>query len=223
MRKRGMVGKPLYRNAVLHFNGDFKMAMDKPWMRVNTLQFNSFIEPLRLFYIRADMMGLFSMVGSDIYQNGHGNMKGKLMRLGTIFDEKGEVFDIGELTTYLNDTFLMFPWALIHLKDRLTWNGANEGVIEVRFTDQGMTVGAELFFDDKGLLVNYITNDRFLNRNPNDPQKYIRTKWSTPVSDYKEFDGQLIPTYGQAFWHYDDIEFCYAKFTVGKVEFDVTR
>jgi hypothetical protein len=223
MRKRGVVGKPLYKNAILHFSGDFKIAVDKLWMKVSTLQFNSLIEPLRLFYIRADMMGLFSMVGSDIYQNGHGNMKGKLMRLITIFDEKGEAFDIGELTTYLNDAFLMFPWALIHLKDRLTWKEINEKVVEVSLTDQGMTVGAELHFDDQHLLENYITNDRFLNRDPNDPQKYIRTKWSTPIGAYKEFNGQLIPTYGEAVWHYDDIEFCYARFTVEKVEFDVQR
>jgi len=223
IKKRGMVGKPLYQNAHLYFKGDFKMARDKPWIKVNTVQFNSFIEPLRLFFIRADMLGLFSMVGSDIYQNGQGNMTGKLMRLITIFDEKGEAFDIGELTTYLNDAFLMFPWALIHIKDRFTWKEISAHVIEVRFTDQGMTVGAELHFDDQDLLVNYVTSDRYLNRDPNDPQKYIRTKWSTPIRDYKVIDGQLIPTFGQAIWHYDDIEFCYAKFRMKKIEFDVKK
>ena len=223
MRKRGMVGKSLYRNAVLHFNGDFKMAIDQPWIKVNTVQFNSLTEPLRLFYIRADLMGLFSMVGSDIYQKGHGNMTGKLMRLITIFDEKGEAFDIGELTTYLNDAFLMFPWALIHLKERLTWKEISENVVAVNFTDYGMTVGAELHFNDQGLLVNYITDDRFLNRDKNDPKNYIRTRWSTPVGGYKELYGMLIPTGGRAIWHYNDIEFCYAKFSVEKVEFDVKK
>ena len=54
-------------------------------------------------------------------------------------------------------------------------------------------------------------------------KKYIQTKWSTPIGEYKEFEGQLIPTYGQAIWHYDDIEFCYAKFRVEKIAFNVER
>ncbi len=220
---RGMVGKPLYQNAVLYFNGDFKMAKDQPWIKVNTLQFNSFIEPLRLFFIRADKMGLFSMVGSDIYQDGHGNMKGKLMRLITIFDERGEAFDIGELNTYINDAFLMFPWVLIQLKDRFTWKEVNDKVLSFKFSDHNIVIEAELQFDDQGLLANYITNDRFLNRDPKDPKKYVRTMWSTPFGDYKEFNGQLIPTFGKAIWHYDDIEFCYARFTVEKVVFDVKK
>jgi hypothetical protein len=220
---RGMVGKPLYQNAILYFSGDFKMSIDQPWIKVKTVQFNVFIEPLRLFFIRADMMGLFSMVGSDIYQNGEGNMKGKLMRLIQIFDEKGESFNIGELTTYLNDAFLMFPWAIVHLKDRFSWEEINENNVKFKFTDHGMTVGAELIFNANGLLENYITEDRFLNRDKTNPDKYTRTKWSTPVGEYKEFEGQLVPTYGQAIWHYDDVEFCYAKFRVEKIEFDVKR
>jgi hypothetical protein len=223
MRKRGMVGKPLYKNAILHFKGDFKMAKDKPWIKVNTQQYNSFIEPVRLFLIRADIFGLFSMVGSDIYKNGHGHMKGKLLRLITIFNEKGEAFDIGELTTYLNDAFLMFPWALIHLKERLVWEESSSNSLRVRFTDHSMEIRAELHFDDQDLLINYITDDRFLNRDPDNPKKYLRTRWSTPIGEYKEFDGQLIPTYGQAIWHYDDVEFCYAKFRLKEIEFDVNR
>ena len=163
------------------------------------------------------------MVGSDIYQNGQGNMKGKLMRLITIFDEKGKTFDIGELTTYLNDAFLLFPWIIIHQKNRFTWNENANGVLGFKFTDHGMTVGGDLYFDEEGLLTNYITTDRYLNRDKQNPDKYIQTKWSTPIGEYKEFEGQLLPTFGQAIWHYDDVEFCYAKFRVEKIEFDVNR
>jgi len=223
LRERGLIGKPLYKNGRCSFSGDFKMAVDQPWINVKTVQFNSFTEPLRIFIIRADVWGLFSMIGRDIYQNGRGNMSGKLMRLITIFDEKGEKFDIGELTTYLNDAFFLFPWVLIHQKDALRWEELSDHHVRVYFTDKQMTVQADIQFDEQGRLANYVTDDRFLNRNPQEPHEYIRTRWSTPVSAYQEIKGISIPTYGEAVWHYDDIQYKYAKFKLQDITFNVIR
>jgi hypothetical protein len=222
-RVRGLIGKPLYTNGMCRFSGDFKMAIDQPWIKVETVQFNSFVEPLRIFIIRADKWGLFSMIGRDIYQNGRGNMTGKLMRLITIFDEKGEAFDTGELTTYLNDAFFLFPWVLIHQKDSLRWEELSERSVRVYFTDKQQTVQADIHFDEQGRLANYVTDDRFLNRNPAEPHEYIRTRWSTPVSAYQEIKGISIPTYGEAVWHYDDIHYKYAKFKLQDITFNITR
>ena len=223
LRERGLIGKPLYKNGRCLFSGDFKMAVDQPWISVKTVQFNSFTEPLRIFFIRADVWGLFSMTGRDIYQNGHGNMTGKLMRLITIFDEKGAEFDIGELTTYLNDAFFLFPWVLIHQKSSLRWEELTDRRVRVYFTDKQLTVQAEIHFDEQGRLIDYVTDDRFLNRNPDRPHEYIRTRWSTPVSAYQQIKGISMPTYGKAIWHYDDIDFNYAKFKLQDIEFDITR
>jgi len=222
-RVRGLIGMPLYTNGMCWFSGDFKIAIDQPWIKVETVQFNSFIRPLRIFIIRADKWGLFSMIGRDIYQNGRGNMSGKLMRLITIFDEKGMSFDTGELTTYLNDAFFLFPWVLIHQKDALRWEELSDHHVRVYFTDKQLTVQADIQFDEQGRLANYATDDRFLNRNPDKPHEYIRTHWSTPVSAYQEIKGISIPTYGEAVWHYDDIQYKYAKFKLQDITFNVIR
>ena len=73
-------------------------------MKVKTVQFNDVNNVTRIFIIKARMFGFITMVGKDIYRDGKGNMKGKLMHYIPLFDEKGEEFDIGELVT-----FFIFP------------------------------------------------------------------------------------------------------------------
>ncbi|MFP4081365.1 MAG: DUF6544 family protein [Candidatus Aminicenantes bacterium] len=51
--------------------------------------------------------------------------------------------------------------------------------------------------------------------------KYVNYKWSTPVNRYKDFNGRKIPTYGEAIWHTPQGEFCYAKFDVKEIEYNL--
>ena len=53
--------------------------------------------------------GLLPMVGIDSYRDGRGRMLGKLLDTVLVADGQGEPFNVGELTTWLNDAVLMAP------------------------------------------------------------------------------------------------------------------
>ena len=78
------------------------------------------------------------MIGCDTYLDGHGQMVGKLFGLVTIVDGRGEEFDIGELTTYLNDAILIAPSML--LGPGTTWREVDDHSFDVTLTDAGRSV-----------------------------------------------------------------------------------
>jgi hypothetical protein len=59
------------------------------------------------------------MFGVDLYQAGPGRMRGKLLGMITVADGSGQEFDLGELTTYLNDALMRAPSML--LTPAVTW------------------------------------------------------------------------------------------------------
>lgn len=46
-------------------------------------------------------------------------------------------------------------------------------------------------------------------------------RFSTPVSDYKMINGFLLPSYGEAIWHYPEGKFVYGKFWVRDIKYNV--
>ncbi len=214
-----VIGKKKINNVKIEFEGDFRMSPEQKFMKIKTVQYNDINNITRHFFIKARMMGFMVMTGKDVYKNGHGRMTGKLMHFFTIFDEKGKEFDIGELVTFLNDMLVFYPSGLINLKNKIKWKLLDNNSVQIIFTDNNITVKADLHFNKKGGLANFYTTDRFLKL----PkwEKYKRTKWSTPVEDYKTVNGRLIPNSGNAIWHLDSGEFCYARFKLKNIEYDV--
>ena len=59
---------------------------------------------------------------------------------------------------------------------------------------------------------------RFLSK---DGKTFESLPWSTPIGEYREIDGRKIPTYGEAIWHYPDHQYCYGRFRVREVRYNV--
>jgi len=50
-----------------------------------------------------------------------------------------------------------------------------------------------------------------------------KVRWSTPVSEYKEFEGRKVPTVGRTIWHYPEGEFTYGVFTLRCIKYNVAQ
>lgn len=48
-------------------------------------------------------------------------------------------------------------------------------------------------------------------------------RWTTPVSNYKEFEGRKIPTAGKTIWHYPEGDFTYGVFELKSIEYNVVK
>jgi hypothetical protein len=195
LRFMGVVGRPRIWSLRARFVGRFRLRPRLGWMPAEAWQYNSSLGIARVFVMRLRFAGFVPMVGSDTYLRGHGRMLGKLLDRVTVADGKGDEFDIGELTTYLNDAILLAPSML--LGSATSWNDVDGGSFDVSLADGGRSVRGRVFVDARGAPYDFSTTDRYADL----PGGLTRAEWHTPVTDWDVVDGRAVPGRFGAVWH----------------------
>lgn len=142
-------------------------------------------------------------------------MKIRMASLITVVDAKGEKMDQGETVTVFNDMCLMAPSALIDAN--VKWQTIDPLIVIAIYTNGEISITATLYFNETGELTNFISTDRFMSA---DGKTYLNYPWSTPAKNYKEFNGRIVPAYGEATWQIADGDFVYGKFNLKSVEYN---
>jgi hypothetical protein len=215
LRGMGIVGRPRTWSLRAHFVGRFRRRPDQAWMPLDAWQYNSSVEVARLFRMRLMAARVVPMWGWDTYRAGTGRMLGKALGLVTVADGSGPEFDIGELTTWLDDAVLLAPGML--LGPRTTWTAAGDDGFRISVTDRGRTVSAEVLLDEQGRPRDFRSEDRWADL-PGGP---VRMPWSTPVQGWTVVDGRPRITRGSAVWHLPDGEYTYGEMTLAALDLDV--
>jgi hypothetical protein len=125
---------------------------------------------------------------------------------------EGPEMNVAETVTHFNDMCLLAPGSLIH--SNITWENISDNEVRAKFTNQRKTISAILQFNNKGELINFISDDRYYSSSSNKMQK---ASWMTPVRDYKEEGGIRFPTYGEAIWSMPEGNFTYAKMKIHSI------
>jgi hypothetical protein len=216
LRVTGAMGKPPVQNMQLAFDAKMFQAPGQAGMRGPVQQFNTFHRLRRLFFMRTRMFLLPVMVLHD-YHDVQASMTVRLASLFNVVDLRSEALARTETVTVLNDLCFFAPSNLID--PRLLWQAVDDHHAQVSFTNGPHQVSAELVFNDAGELVNFISNDRgALQRDGS--LRLLR--WSTPMRDYREFDGRRVPTEGEAIWHYPEGDFVYGRMVLTQIHFNVS-
>jgi hypothetical protein len=215
LRAMGVVGRPRTWSLRAHVSGRFRRRPDQPWSPMDAWQYNSAVEPARLFRMRLVVGHVLPMWGWDTYRAGTGRMLGKALGLVTVADGRGPEFDTGELTTWLNDAVLLAPGML--LDRRTAWEGIDADAFRISLTDRGRTVHADVLLDEDGRPRDFRSADRWADL-PGGP---VRALWSTPVEGWAVVDGRPRLTVAAAVWHLPDGEFRYAELAVTDLALDV--
>jgi hypothetical protein len=218
LRFAGVVGRPQIRNFRAVFTGDFRSGRESRWMRIRSEQFDFFDEPTRVFLMRASVFGL-PMEGLHLLRDGKATMRIKAASLVQVVDARGPKMDQGETVTFFNDICLLAPARLVDRKS-IQWEPPGPDQVRARFTHQGVTIGALVSFGESGQLTDFLSEDRFMSA---DGKTYASYPWSTPVRDYRSFDGRMVPSYGEAVWHTPEGELSYAKFTLAEIEYNLSE
>jgi hypothetical protein len=213
----GAVGKPKVTNVRALFSGSMKRSVDAGWMDISSRQYDWFDDPARLFYIRSSLFGI-PFDGLHMYVGNSATMQIRVASLFQVADAKGEKMTHGETVTLFNDMCLLAPATLIDTS--IVWKSLDSLRAEAKFTNRGNTITATLSFNDKGEMTDFISNDRYLSA---DGKSYESYPWSTPVRDYRDYDGRKVAAYGEAVWHMPGGEFTYAKFTLQEIEYNCTE
>jgi hypothetical protein len=213
LRYTGVVNTPKLKNVKIEFDGEMR-GRGKDWFPFHSEQYNTFDIPNRFFFMRARMKG-YGVPGYHAYQDGVAQMTIRLFSMFPVVHNEGEVMNKAETVTILNDMCIMAPASLID--PRIFWEERDSESITAIFTHKGITVSAQLYFNEKGQLINFISDDRY-DVSGDKPQ---RLRFSTPMSNYRNFHGINVPAYGEAIWHDPEGEFVYGKFYLRDIQYNV--
>jgi len=211
------VGKPKVYNSRSVFSGQMKQDKKEKWIPIHSKQYNFIREPARVFYIKSALFGI-PFDGLHLFAEGNATMQIKLAHLLQVADAKGEKMNQSETVTIFNDMCLMAPATLID--KNIQWETVDSLTVKARFTNGANTLSATLLFDERGALINFISDDRYLSA---DGKKYERYTWSTPIKSYQNFNGRNVCSEADAIWHMPEGEFIYANFNLEAIEYNCTE
>ena len=205
LRFMGVIGRPRAWSFTARFAGRFRLHPRIPWLAAEALQYDSLLpgpdgrdRAARVFTMRLRFARVVSMLGHDTYLDGRGRMVGTLAGRVRVVDGSGPEFDVGELSTWLNDVLLLAPSML--LRTDVTWRALDSDRFEVTLTDSGHTVRAQVTIDGQGAPLDLATTDRWAAL----PGGLVQARWHTPIPFWIEVDGRPFPGPGPAVWDLPD-------------------
>jgi Family of unknown function (DUF6544) len=83
------------------------------------------------------------------------------------------------------------------------------------------TVTAELEFNGRHELINFVSDDRL--RASQDGKSFTRLRWNTPIRQYRTMHGRKVASIGEAQWYAAEREghFTYLDFHVEDIGYNV--
>ena len=212
----GAMDKPQVLNYRLRFSGALRNGPENKWMPMTAYQQSFVNPPARLFLIESSMFGI-PFNAFHRYVGPEATFRVRLASLLTVVDAHGAEMNKSETVTLLNDMFILAPATLI---DRnILWEELDPLTVRATWTNAGNTISAVVSFDNSGALVNFVSDDRSRTL---DGKTYEQLRWSTPVGDWREFDGRKLPVKGEAIWTLPGGEFAYGRFELLEVQYNVT-
>lgn len=216
IRYTGFVGKPKVNSFRIGFTGSIRKNEKSGWMPFSTGQYNFQESSTRLFFMKAVMMHM-PVAGYHCFNNGKAFMDIRLFSLIKVQYQAGKEMDISETVTFFNDMCCMAPGTLTD--KRIKWLESDSSRVKAAFTNNDITITANLFFNEKGELINFISEDRYAAGEGNGMQ---RIPWSTPLKDYKDIGGYRLAGNAEAIYSYPEGDLIYGTFNLTDVEYNPT-
>ena len=148
----------------------------------------------------------------DKFYEGKGNMLIRLLPFITIADATGDEIDQGTLVRYFNE-MMWFPTA--YLNDYIQWEPIDPSSAKATISWQGLSASALFYFDDKGALTNFVA-ERYMTVDDG----YSLETWSTPITEYREINGMMLPTKGEGVWNLSSGDFSYIRVEITHIEYN---
>ena len=211
----GAIGKGKVQNWRATFDAQMIRKPGAAPMTALSEQYNFYGNFTRIFLMKATMF-LVPFRALHIYADQKATFVVRVASLYNVVNISGQELTSTETVTLLNDMCLLAPGSLAD--QRLSWKEIDSLTTRVTIDNGPYKVSAVLFFNRVGELVNFVSEDRSALQDNGTMKK---TKWSTPIRDYKDIDGRRICTYGEAIWNYPEGDFTYGKFTLKDIQYNV--
>jgi hypothetical protein len=208
LRYSQAVGKETIRTVRLKQIGKIRQSAQQPWMNLDAEEYYS-VDPPGFLWVGTMRKGGLPLVRArDMYRDGKGNMQIKLATIFTIANATGEKMDQGSMMRYLNE-MMWFPTAF--LGPNVSFEPVDRTSAKVTLTDLGKKVTATMYFDDEGRPTDFVA-PRY--------REELET-WSTPITEYGEYEGLKLPVKGKAVWKLKEGDLEYIDVVISALEYNV--
>jgi hypothetical protein len=208
----GVIGRERAITVRLRQKGFFRQKQDADWMPFQAEEYYTTQPPAFIWHATIKASPFLWIAGRDRYHAGKGNMLIKLLSLITVADARGEKLDQGTLLRYLNE-IMWFPSAA--LSDYIHWEAIDAGSAKATMSYQGVTASAVFHIDERGRLTNMVAE-----RYRAVDGEFVLDTWSTPIGEYREFNGVRIPTQGEGVWNLSSGDFSYIRLEVIGIDYN---
>jgi hypothetical protein len=147
----------------------------------------------------------------DMYAGGNGRMLVKVASLWPVVDASGDQMDQSGMVRSLSQ-MLWFPAAF--LAGNISFEPVDDSSARVTLTDHGRTATGTLVFDKEGRVTDFLATRH------RTPDASAPDTWSTPFTEYGEFEGLRLPARGKAAFKLPDGDFEYFDATVTDLHYD---
>ena len=155
------------------------------------------------------------VAGYHSFHNGNAFMDIRLLSLFKVQYQDGSDMNMAETVTFFNDMCCMAPATLID--KRISWEPTDSNTVKAIFTNNGITITADLFFNETGELVNFTSLDRY------NIDAGKKLPWSTPLKNYRKISGYKLAGYAETIYSFPDRDFCYGVFEAKTVQYNYTK
>lgn len=217
IRLSGAVGQPRVSSFRARFEGRIRSGPGTPWMAFSGEQVNTVAPAARFFFMDAVMKGLPVKV-FHAFEDGAATMRVKLLGLIPVVNAMGPEMTRAETVTVFNDLCVIAPGALVD--PAIRWRGVDARHAGAAFTLGANTIEAVLEFNDRGELVDFVSDDRLAGSA--DGRTFTRMRWTTPLGPYRSFGPHTLAGGGAGRWHPASGEaYDYIQMAFGDIRYNV--
>lgn len=212
----GYLGKEKMMNAEIEWKEFYlKLTPAQDWTPMECAQFNSVPEPARIAYMHSKMLGIIPLDGRDKYQDGHGNMRIRLLKVIRVADAQGKEMDVSALVTILAESLFVPTYAL---QPYIEWKPIDPHSAQAVIRHNDTEASGVFYFNDVGEFIRFDTHDRYYSVKG---KEYKRLQWTVTAEAYMEQNGIRFPSYLRGIWHLDAGEYEYFKGTIESIRFNI--
>ena len=194
--------------ARLKHSGLFKSSEKDKFEKINGEQYFNTVSP---GFIWKGRTSLFTAI--DMYLHKQGKLNVYLFSCIPILRGKGKSYDQGELLRWLGES-AWFPTNLLPAEN-LSWSAIDDTTALLLYKKNNLELSYKIFFNARNEIESMQTK-RYMGKDG------LRD-WIGHFSEYKEFNGMIIPTLVEGAWVVQDEQKPYAIFEVDRMEYDIAE
>lgn len=201
-------GQPYINSVRLTHQGFFKTDLKKDFIKIKGEQYFTTQKPQ---FIWKGITTMFT--ARDFFINDKGGLIATIFNIYNIVDANGSNYDEGELQRWMAES-VWFPTNLLP-SDYVQWDAIDANAAKLLFRYKTVKFDFIVKFNAVGEITQ-MESHRFMTIEK-------KEKWICKMANYQEINNVKIPFSDQALWNLKNVEYCYAKFEIQKIEYNIPK